>query len=65
MKTYIDSVKTKRAAYLEQNTAYVKNVMNITINMDSVLPQDTQIDPEEESYSKNEGNKSMNKSKTN
>ena len=39
MQTYIDSVKKEHASYPEQSTQCYKNVVNITVDIYSVIPQ--------------------------
>ena len=52
MKNYIDSVKKERAAYPEQNTAYFEKKSNITVNSDSLFPQQKKKALEEDNYDK-------------
>ena len=40
IKTYIDICKKKCVAYPEQRTAYLENIVNITVDSDSVIPQE-------------------------
>ena len=40
MKTYIDNVKKEHTGYLEQNTSYFENVVNITVDIDSIIPME-------------------------
>ena len=70
MQTNIDSVKKEHESYLEQNTSYFENIVNILVNSDSVIPQDKQNGSEEYFqedckiyYDKNESNGSVNASK--
>ena len=42
-RNYVDSCHKEseiRAAYLEKSTSHFKNVANITVDSDSVIPQD-------------------------
>ena len=73
MQDYIDSChkeSERRAAYLEQSTAYYENIENITVDSASLIPQEKQNGNEEDHqvnpYEKNEANKSIkeNTSKT-
>ena len=64
MKTYIDSCKKERVEYLEHNNANVDTVVNIKINSDNLNPQQKQHVHEEETYDKNESNKSINTCET-
>ena len=66
MREYIDSFhkeSKKCAAYQEHNTVCFKGVVNININISSVITQDKQIGGEEDlqanTYNENEVNRSI------
>ena len=66
MQNYIESCQKESercASYTEERTAHFKNVASITINSDSVIPQEKWNGSEEDfqanTYNENEVNKSI------